>query len=77
MTDLTQSELENFFDFLELKRGPALACWLCDKNDWSARKVRRAEQAQNGQEVSTLYVQLICKNCKQVADFTDRPLQGP
>ena len=51
MADLTADELQNAFDFLELKRGEALACWLCGHNEWSARKIRRGEKEPHGPEI--------------------------
>ena len=77
MNGFSEGELQKVFDFLEIKRGPKLGCWICGGNDWSGRKVRRAEREGDGPEVWTQYVQLICKNCKVTADFTDRLLQGP
>jgi len=78
VADLSREELQSVFDFLELKRGEKLGCWICGRNDWSARKVRRAETGDPATaEVWTLHVELICKNCKMVTDFTDRVLQGP
>ena len=77
MADLSSEELEKAFDFLELKRGEKLGCWLCGGNDWAARKVRRAERDDGGPEMWVMYVQLVCKNCKFVAEFTDKVLDGP
>lgn len=67
MANLTDAELETVFDFLEIKRGVKLGCWVCGSNEWSARKVP---------EVIYAYVQLICKNCKQVVWFTNKVLNG-
>lgn len=76
MADLTESELETVFDFLEIKRGEKLGCWVCGSNEWSARKVLNDEREPNGPEVTYNYLQLICKNCRQVAWFTDKVLDG-
>jgi hypothetical protein len=77
MPDLTPGELAAVFDFLELKRDTKLGCWLCGGNDWAARKIRQVESEEPGPEIATLYVQLVCRNCKYVANFTDRVLRGP
>ncbi|MCH7583692.1 MAG: hypothetical protein IH941_00865 [Acidobacteria bacterium] len=76
MSDLTRAELERVFDFLELKRDEKLGCWVCGGNEWTARKIRNDEKEPVGPAISVLYVQLICKNCKQVAWFTDKALEG-
>lgn len=59
VADPTQAELQNMFDFLEIKRGEKLGCWLCGHNTWSARKVENVESG-----VPVTYMQLICKNCR-------------
>ena len=68
-------ELQRVFDFLELKRPEKLGCSVCGGNEWSARKVLNDER--EGAAVTVTYVQLICKNCKQVLWFTDKVLEGP
>ena len=72
---LSNSELQNIFDFLELKRGEKLGCSICGANEWSGRKAVNDER--NGAAITRTYVQLICKNCKHVVWFTDKVLDGP
>jgi len=76
MANLTTAELETVFDFLELKRGKKLGCWVCGGNAWAARKIRNDEKEPVGPAISVLYVQLICQNCKAVTWFTDKVLDG-
>ena len=76
MSDLSPGELQAVFDLLEIKRGEKLGCWVCGGNEWRARKVLNVEQQPNGLPDIKTYVQLICPNCRQVAWFTDKLLDG-
>jgi hypothetical protein len=76
MSELSPGELLAVFDLLEIKRGEKLGCWVCGGNEWAARKVLNQELHIDGYPQTMIYVQLICKNCKQVAWFTDKILQG-
>lgn len=76
--DLTQDELRNVFDFIELKRGEVFGCTVCGGNDWSARKAHLMEATEGGTKFEAPpYVELICKNCKQVLLFAPSILDGP